>query len=108
MADNPSDNVQYIGHGLKVEIGYGDAPSTTPSSIRPGEQIKRSPTGEKIRKGMGADPSVMSPQTRPYSNEQKVATAFEMKNPNASPAKVPPVHKQVAALTSLMARQAKR
>jgi hypothetical protein len=108
MSDsNPDDNVQYIGHGLKVEVGYGDAPSTTPASIRQGEQIKRSPTAKKIMAGMGADvASAVNSQMRTVS-DKGYAPSWGTKGASAG-GTVPPIadrSKQSAALLSLMNRK---
>jgi hypothetical protein len=82
----------YIGH-LKVDVGAGVNGDPSASSLLPNQQVKRTPNAKKLMAGTecivpGSDQHP-SAQTRPYSNEQKVPTAFGMRSRQNSGEKVP-------------------
>jgi hypothetical protein len=78
------------GSKMRTDAFYGQNGSAQPSSLQPGDTIKRSAVAKSI---IAADGSVSANppnnQTRPVSPDQKVKTTPGMKNPNVSPAKVP-------------------
>jgi hypothetical protein len=67
--------IEIIASHMKADAKYGQGGSDTPSSIRPGETIKRSDVAKSI---IAADGSVNAAagdwQTRPVSADQAVAT----------------------------------
>ena len=74
---------------MKAEIGYGDQADLTSPSQRKGDVIKRSKVAKSL---LPAAPIVAGAgdfQVRKVSSEQKVPTTPGMRNPNASPARVP-------------------
>ncbi|MHC6156578.1 hypothetical protein ACVSQB_32980 [Bradyrhizobium elkanii] len=75
-----------VGSKFKADVGYGSAADTVnPSSLEPGQKVKRSPIGETLQTKV--DP-VLAPQTRTVKADA-YPTTFGHHNPNARPISIP-------------------
>jgi hypothetical protein len=112
MTDNPMNDLGeagFPGH-LVVKTGLGVGGDPNASSLEPGQKPKRTPEGAKLIAAMGGDAATVPSadwRTREVS-AKPYPTAHGMKNPNASPAKIPSVTDrgggQRAAFTNAMNR----
>ena len=84
--------IQVVGSHMRTDAFYGQNGSAQPSSIRPGDPpIKRSEVAQSIVEANHAKvpaPNAPDWQTRTVS-AKPIKASPTMKNPNASPAKIP-------------------
>jgi hypothetical protein len=77
-----------VGSKMAPEAFAGQNGDPQASSLLPGEQPRRSSVAKKIMKGTEVSAAPGDWQTRPVS-AAPIAASPTMKNPNASPARVP-------------------
>ena len=86
---NPvASQLDVVGSNYKAEAQYGQNGSDMPSSILPGETIKRSSIAKKLGAGAPVSTDPGNWETRNIS-AKPIAPSPTMRNPNASPAKIP-------------------
>jgi hypothetical protein len=88
MADTPIEqSTVFVGSHLKAEAFYGMSGDPNPSSLLPNQKVKRGSVGKSIMRG--TDVTVPAgTQTRTVS-AKPIKSSPTMKNPNASPVKIP-------------------
>jgi hypothetical protein len=96
MATAPIDNqagvnYQPIASRFVAETGYGDTNNLQGPSLLPGQTIKRSKVAKSLQPVAPVDvkAAIVANETRTIDMKGAPKPAFGMKNPNASPAKIP-------------------
>jgi hypothetical protein len=93
-----------VGSHFAPDAFAGQNGDNTPSSLLPGQTVKRGKDAKSIMKGTEVTVQTAEWQTRKVSAAQKVPTTPGMKNPNASPAKIPATTNR-GSIAQHMARQ---